>query len=151
MNRRTLLQSSVALAVSSLAVHAADAADKHKHHHHEAESGGNPYAALIHSTAHCLMAGEACLAHCIKLMADGDGSMGPCATTANQMLALCGALQKLASQQSPLTPALAKVALEACKACEAECKKHENHHNTCKACREACTECIKQCEAVAKA
>ena len=33
------------------------------------------------------------------------------------MLALCGALQNLAAQNSPLTPSLAKVCVEACKQC----------------------------------
>ncbi|MCX7177612.1 MAG: hypothetical protein NTX56_02235 [Proteobacteria bacterium] len=45
------------------------------------------------------------------------------------MLALCGALQKLAAQDAAQTKALVKVAQEACSAR--------------KACAESCTECSK--------
>jgi Cys-rich four helix bundle protein (predicted Tat secretion target) len=150
MNRRNALTQAAAtlLAVASTASLAQD----HAHHGHMAASApaasGN-YKALIGASADCVVQGQACLAHCLVLLADGDKSMGPCAKSVNQMLAVCGALQSLAAQQSALVPALAKTALRACEECEKECRVHEKHHATCKACMEACANCIKQCKAVA--
>ena len=145
MERRELLGAFTALAATGLATHA-QAADEHNHHHHHAAAA--PYAALLIAAADCVVKGQACLAHCLVLLGQGDKAMASCAQNVNQMLALCGALQNLAAQNAKLTPALAKVALDACTTCEAECKKHENQHAECKACRESCTACINACKAV---
>ncbi|GAB4087574.1 four-helix bundle copper-binding protein [Hydrogenophaga soli] len=145
MERRDLLGAFAALAATGLTAHA-QAADEHSHHHHHAAAA--PYAELLAATADCVVKGQACLAHCLVLLGQGDKAMAACAQNVNQMLALCGALQNLAAQNAKLTPALAKVALDACTACEAECKKHENQHAECKACRESCTACINACKAV---
>jgi len=147
MERREMLGTLGALALAGVAAHTttASAAEDHSHHH----SGGAKYQPLINATGDCVAKGEICLAHCLILMGDGDKSMAGCAKAVNQMLALCGALQKLAAQSAPQTKALAKVALEACSECEKECKKHADKHAECKACRESCLECIKQCKAVA--
>lgn len=146
MDRREMLQSAAAFTLAAVAA-SASAADDHSHH--MGHGGGSKYQPLIAATGDCIAKGEACLAHCLMLLGDGDKAMADCAKSVNQMLALCGALQKLAAQGSTLTPALAKVALDACTACEKECKKHEGKHAECKACRESCTECIKQCKALA--
>jgi Cys-rich four helix bundle protein (predicted Tat secretion target) len=118
-------------------------------HDHSGMHHGGTKKALIAAAADCVVKGQACLAHCLVLLADGDKSMGGCAKMVNQMLAVCGALQNLASQQSPLVPALAKVALDACQQCEQECRKHEGKHAECKACMESCQNCAKQCKAFA--
>jgi Cys-rich four helix bundle protein (predicted Tat secretion target) len=144
MNRRELLQSSAALIALAGTAASTSAADEHSHHH----GGGSKYQALLAATSDCVAKGETCLAHCLVLLGDGDKSLAGCSKAVNQMLALCGALQNLAAQGSELTPALAKVALDACTACEKECKKHEDKHAECKACRESCTACIKECNAV---
>ena len=120
-----------------------DAAHDHSNMH------GSANGALIAAAAECVVKGQECLAHCLVLLADGDKAMGSCAKGVNQMLAACGALQNLAAQQSTLTPAMAKVALEACQLCEKECRKHEKEHAECKACMESCLNCIKQCKALA--
>jgi Cys-rich four helix bundle protein (predicted Tat secretion target) len=145
MERREMLGTLGALALAGVAAHNAIATEDHSHHH----SGGAKYQPLINATGDCVAKGEACLAHCLILMGDGDKSMAGCAKAVNQMLALCGALQKLAAQSAPQTKALAKVALDACTECEKECKKHADKHAECKACRESCLECIKQCKAIA--
>ena len=75
--------------------------------------------------------------------------MKDCAVAVNQMLALCGAIQNLAAQNSRLTPALAKVCVEACKQCAQACKAHAAHHAECKACYESCLNCIQACEKIA--
>lgn len=104
---------------------------------------------LAEAAGHCVLAGQACLAHCLFLLGNGDDSMADCAKTVSQMLATCTAVQSLAAQESHLLPAMAKVALEACTECEKACSKHADMHTPCKQCMESCQACIKACRAVA--
>ncbi|MDO4998275.1 MAG: four-helix bundle copper-binding protein [Neisseria sp.] len=153
MNRRQFIGSAAAVSLSTVAATAAAHGmhnhGSHDHAHHAHTAANNPYDALRTATGHCQAAGNVCLAHCIRLLSQGDTSMKDCATNVNQMLALCGALSNLAAQQSSLVPQLAKVALQACRACAAACKEHAGHHAECKACYESCLACIKECEKVA--
>jgi hypothetical protein len=96
-----------------------------------------------------LTVGEACLAHCLILLGEGDKEMAECAKSVNQMLAICGSLHKLASQNSAYTARFAKLAADVCSDCEKACRKHEKKHAECKACAEACAACLKECKAVA--
>lgn len=99
------------LGAASLAGLALSAHAGHEHHAHGSPSGGaggSPFQALRDAAGHCVTTGQVCLSHCVRLLADGDRTMGDCAAAVNQMLALCTALQGLASQGSPLTPAMAK-------------------------------------------
>jgi Cys-rich four helix bundle protein (predicted Tat secretion target) len=144
MNRRDLLQTATLVALSAVATSTL-AADEHAHHH----AGAAKFKPAQDAAGVCIAKGEQCLAHCLMLLGDGDKSMAECAKTVNQMLATCTALQKLAAQQSSMTPAMAKVALDACSECEKECRKHEKKHAECKACAESCAECGKQCKAIA--
>lgn len=149
MNRRHLLG---AAAAASLAAVAQSASAAHEHHAHGAHHNGvtrATHADLVAAASDCVATGQVCLAHCIRLLSEGDDSMGDCAKTLNQVLPLCGALQNLAAQGATLTPALAKVAGQACAECAEACKPHIDHHAECKACYEACQACIKQCEALA--
>ncbi len=145
MERREMLGTLGALALAGVAAKTANAAEDHSHHH----MGGAKFQSVINAAADCISKGEICLAHCLVLLGDGDKAMASCAKSVSQMLALCGALQKVAAQSAPQTKALAKVALDACSECEKECKKHADKHAECKECRESCLECIKQCKAVA--
>ncbi|MDK4617658.1 four-helix bundle copper-binding protein, partial [Kingella kingae] len=111
-----------------------------------AAASTNPYESIRLAAGHCYAAGNVCLAHCIRLLSQGDTSMKDCVTNVNQMLNLCGALSNLAAQRSSLVPALAKVALQACRACAEACKAHASHHAECKACYESCLACIAECE-----
>jgi Cys-rich four helix bundle protein (predicted Tat secretion target) len=130
------------LAALSTAAMAAD--DPHAHHH----AHGNPYQGLIAATADCGAKGQICVSHCIELLGQGEKEMAACAKSVSQMLALCGALESLAIQQSAYAPALIKTALESFAACEKECRKHESKHVQCKDCADACANCIKQCKAL---
>lgn len=142
MNRRELLLGGMALAGAAMAgsVQAAE----HDHHHHA--TTGN--SALAASASDCIQKGEVCLSHCLVLLGDGEKEMASCAQSVNQMLALCGALQQLANQNSKLLPKMAALALEACERCADECKKHEKHPE-CKACGESCAACAKECRKIA--
>ena len=150
MNRRQFIGGTAAISLAA-ATTLAKAHGHHEHgsHSHAANSTDNAYEAARKAAGHCVAAGQVCLAHCITLLSKGDTSMKDCAAAANQMLALCGAMQNLAAQNSRLTPSLAKVCIEACKQCAAACQKHAAHHAECKACYESCTDCIKECEKIA--
>ena len=151
MNRRFMIGS---LGLTTLFGAARSALAQHEHHSPSSAAGAasprpSNYAALMAATADCVAKGQTCLSHCIQLLSAGDKSVGKCAKTVGQLLPLCSALQALASQDSPHTRALAKVALEACNECAEACKQHVEHHAECKACYDSCLECIEQCKAIA--
>lgn len=109
--------------------------------------GGNP--ALAEAAQACLATGEACLAHCLMMLAMGDTSMGACGQSVHAMQSVMQGLAVAAAAGNKHLPALAKVALEFCRDCEAECKKHAEKHAVCKNCMDACTKTIAACQAVA--
>ena len=146
MERRDVLKTAAAAVAGAMST-AALAAAGHEHHDHGGMAMRN--AALIAASADCVKTGEACLAHCIYLMGNGDKSMAACAQSVNELLATCTALMKLAGQDSRYVPALAKVAAEVCANCEKECRNHADHHAECKACAESCASCVKECKRVA--
>ena len=115
----------------------------HAHHHH----GGDP--ALLEAAHACLAKGQACIAHCLGMLASGDTSMGGCGKAAHEMHAVMQGLAAAAASGSKHLPALAKVALEFCRDCEAECRKHADKHAVCKECMDACTRTIAACQKVA--
>ena len=146
MDRRSFISGAAA---ASLALAATARAEEHKHGHDHGAAAANPNDAVVKATAACIAAGRACLAHCIRLLSEGDKSMANCAKAANQMLALCDATNSLAAQQSALLPAFAKLCADACKQCADACKEHADHHAECKACFEACNDCAEQCGKIA--
>jgi hypothetical protein len=72
----------------------------------------------------------------------------PLARAVDQMVSMCGTVEKLASVKSSYLPAMAKVALAACQDCETECRKHADQHAPCKACADACAVCAVECKKV---
>lgn len=148
MDRRDFIKNLTAASVALAG--AAALADEHKHDEKsEGKGGGEQFAPLIKSASDCLTAGTLCLDHCIRLLADGDKSLGACAKAVRQMLPLCEALVQLASEQSAHTKEVAAICAKVCKACAETCKEHVDHHKECKACMEACLDCAKSCEAFA--
>jgi Cys-rich four helix bundle protein (predicted Tat secretion target) len=140
MERREMLGAIGALAMAGVATPAAAQQHDHTHHHGHA---ANKFAALGAAAGDCVVKGDACLAHCLVLLGDGDKPMAECAKSVNQMLAICGAVQKLGAQGAPFTGKLTKLALDVWAECEKECRKHEKKHVECKACADACADCIK--------
>jgi len=108
MNRREALLSGAALAAATFVGYAKAA--EMEHHHHAAMVN----AGLVAAAADCIQKGQVCLSHCLQLLGQGDKEMAACAKSVNQMLALCGALQSLANQESAYLPQLAKIAMDAC-------------------------------------
>lgn len=85
----------------------------------------------------CVRKGEACLQHCLAMLATGDQSMAACSKTVRDVLATSRALETLAAGNSPHAAALAKVAADVARDCQAECAKHAQHP-PCKECGDAC-------------
>jgi len=139
-----MLKSAGIAALAAVATRAG-AAEDHSHHHHAPSS---KFSALGEAASDCVMKGQACLSHCLALLAEGDKEIAACAKSVNQMLAVCAALQGLAQQSSKYTAGFAKAAIDVCKDCEDECRKHEKKHAECKACAESCAACLKQCKAL---
>lgn len=158
MDRRNLMQGGTAFALSALAGAAAaapaapaaragtSAAAGHEHHHHH--GGAAKYQALTDTSLDCIGKAEACLAHCLVLLGQGEKEMAACAQSVNQLLAICTAMVKLSIQESGYLPALAKIAATVCADCEKQCRKHEKKHAQCKACADGCAACLKQCKAI---
>jgi Cys-rich four helix bundle protein (predicted Tat secretion target) len=149
MERRDVMQGAGLMALAGLAGQAlaqsSAPADPHAHHHHAASGP----SALTTAAADCVVKGEACLAHCLVLLGDGEKEMAGCAKSVNQLLAICGALTKVSGQNGSQLKALARLSASVCEECEKECRKHEKKHAECKACAESCAECAKQCKAAA--
>jgi Cys-rich four helix bundle protein (predicted Tat secretion target) len=124
--------------------------DAHKGHegHGAADAGKGGDMALVNTVADCIAAGQACLSHCIRLLASGDTSMGDCAKAVNDMLAICRASESLAASGSKHLKGIAKLCIEACSDCAKACGPHAGHHAECKACKEACDATVEAMKAV---
>lgn len=115
-----------------------------------APSGGWKPEPAVYEAAHgCLNKGEACIAHCIGLVAAGDLSMSECLRASRDMHAVMQGLAAAAASGNPRLAAYAKVAMEFCRDCEAACRKHADHHIVCKECMEACGRTIAACQRIA--
>lgn len=127
-----------------------DAPEKKEAHEHEGHEGhapeGDEAAAapadgvteFVKLAAACVAAGNVCLPHCIRRLADGDTSMGDCGKTVSQMLPVCEMVGALAAAHSDHLPTAAKLCHDVCSSCAAACKPHVGHHAECKQCYEAC-------------
>ncbi len=140
MNRREVLAAAGTVAAAAF-VAPAMAAD-HDHHH---DHGVAAKAGLTASALDCVATGNACVAHCLDSFIAGDTSLAICAKTAEDVVAVCAALAKLAVGKSPHLAAYTKVAILVCRDCEKECRKHADKHPTCKACAESCAACAEEC------
>lgn len=141
MNRRELLLGGLSIAGAALAAKVQAAEHHHHHQHTHADT-------LSAATADCIQKGQVCLNHTLELLGQGQKDMANCARSVNEMLAVCGALQALANQNSAHLPKLAALAYDVCKQCEDACAKHPEHE-VCKACGESCAACAKECKKIA--
>jgi hypothetical protein len=57
----------------------------------------SPFAGVQKTSADCGRAGEGCVAHCAKELANGNTAMGKCNLSLHDMLALCSAMLTLAA------------------------------------------------------
>lgn len=124
--------------------------DSHKGHHQAAPIGGASaeLKSLAAASGECVLAGEACLEHCLRLLATGSPAMADCARTVQQMLPICRAMVSLAAMGSEYAKELASLCLAVCTACAKECEAHAAHHSECNDCFEACKKSITAVEAL---
>ncbi len=150
MNRRELLLGAAAMAATAVSGKAFAAEHDHEHMsmnmEHDHKSTRNEK--LIASASECVLTGNNCLQHCLVAMGKGEKELAACARSSSQLIAICTALQQLASAESKFLPQMAKLAMDVCKDCEEECKKTDKHPE-CKACRDACAACYRECKAIA--
>ncbi|MBF0281934.1 MAG: four-helix bundle copper-binding protein [Zetaproteobacteria bacterium] len=138
-----------ALATTALATTQAFAADSmmmagEMHHHHAAAA--QPQLKALQLALHqCVAASESCIDHCLEMFKSGDVSLADCAISVQETMAFCTAHAKLAAYNSPFLKAMSELGLQVCEACEKQCRKHEKHAE-CKACADACLDCIKACK-----
>jgi Cys-rich four helix bundle protein (predicted Tat secretion target) len=137
MNRRQVLGGVGFLAAAATTVEQAQSQS----------SAGVANKALVATASECRSKGELCLSHCLDMLATGDKSMGACSKTANEMVAVCGAMIALAAQGAPSLAKFAAVCADVCRRCEAECRKHT--HQPCKDCATACAACAAECKKIA--
>jgi len=145
MQRRELVLG-LGLAGAALGAAAVAATDPHAGHDHSSHAQGS---ALIDAATACVRTAEACLDHCLEVLAAGDRTMEGCGHAVNGLRSVCGTLAVLAIQRSPLLGKYAAVAKQFCDACEKECRKHADEHAACKDCADACVACSRECAKLA--
>lgn len=70
MQRREILKTVAGAVAVAMVAPALAATEGHEHHHDH--GGGKPFAGVIDTSSDCLKTGEACLAHCLVLLGQGD-------------------------------------------------------------------------------
>ena len=143
LSRKNLIQSS-AVALTTFATANSLFGQSHSDHKMPTSSAKNKYSKAMMAALHCTLAADICINHCINELAKGDKMLAACLKTASETKAACESFIKLASMESSYTKKMATLCVEICKSCEAECKKHAEHHQTCKDCMESCKACIKE-------
>lgn len=137
MDRRDFLLVGAGTVAGAMVGAGPAAADSHDHSHHK-QAGPRPSAAFTAALAGCFDAGNVCMDHCLKELARGDKSLGDCARSVHEMLAVCQATAAIAPTDSKYAKTLIQLCRDVCADCEKACRKHEDHHSECKACAEAC-------------
>ena len=111
-------------------------------------------ATLLGALADCSRTGEVCVAHCATELAQGNKELANCNLRVHEMLALVGAMQRLAALDTPLARKQAELCAAACRTCKDACYDHKAHfahgmHLACKECGESCERCEAACRAYA--
>jgi len=146
-NRRDFLVAAGSLALATAAIsNTANAADA-KHHHHHGPSNTD----LVKTSASCTASGNACIAHCLILLGNGDTEMAECAKSVQLMIPMCEAVGYHAAANSKHLKDMVKICQSVCDDCEKACREHEDKHAECKACANSCSDMINACKAYLKA
>jgi len=115
----------------------------HEHHQHTMDQGR---MRVIEHAKDCVVEGEICIEHCLRLFKAGDTSVAECAATTHEMVASCTAMRQLAVLDSRHLKDFMRVCIGVCEDCEKACREHENKHAECKACADSCADCIRVCK-----
>lgn len=127
MKRRDLLVGA-GVALAAVAVTRAEAAPP---------TPKTPAGSLVLAASACTRASQACLRHCLDMLAGGTSAMAACAKTVADLIPASEALAAIAAGGSSHTAALAAVVGQFAKECKVECDKHLAMA-PCKACSDAC-------------
>ncbi|MCW9047250.1 MAG: four-helix bundle copper-binding protein [Gammaproteobacteria bacterium] len=146
-NRRNFLLAAGSLALATATASNTVIAADSKHHHHHGPS--NPD--LVNSSSDCTATGNACIAHCLILLGNGDTEMAECAKSVQLMMPMCQAVGYHAAANSKHLNAMVKICQNICEECEKACRKHEDKHAECKACANSCSDMIDACKTYLKA
>lgn len=142
INRRGFVQkaglAAGTLATVSLVSQAASAEGGGHHHHHPAKN-----TELVKMAAHCIHTGNACIAHCLDMISQGNTDMAECARSVQYLVSMCETVGVHAASDSKHLKDLLVTCLAICEDCEAECRKFEQH--------EQCLECAESCVAMTRA
>lgn len=129
---------------------------EHDHHHdhpghgsHEAHGRDSQHQALIDAALRCVAKGEACVPHCVDLLAGGDISLGECLEKVIVMIPMCTAVSRAAGVDATRLKEIAKLCGDICADCEIVCRKHAEHHAVCKACADACGDFVTESKKLA--
>lgn len=146
MSRRALLAGGGLLLAAATADRAlaAEAEPNHDHNH----PGMPMHQAVIDAAMRCVQTGQACTHHCIDFLRHGDNSLTECLWRVQQMVPMCSAMAQMVALNSPHIKAVVQTCIAVCEDCEKECRKHADKHLVCRACADACVECIKKAKAL---
>lgn len=103
----------------------------------------NENNALLTALAECAAACNMCLSGCL---ADNDPKMNACIKLDIDCAQICSTTADFVARNSDHAQHLLKECAEICGKCAAECEKHSQHHDHCKACAEACRKCEQACK-----
>jgi len=142
--RRNFLLATSALATVTAAPSVLASGSKH---HHKGPSNEG----LVKSSSHCTASGNACIAHCLILLGNGNTKMAECAKSVNLMMPMCNAVGYHAAANSKYLHDMVSICKGVCEDCEKACRKHEDEHAECKACAESCADMVAACKAYLKA
>ena len=89
----------------------------------------------------CLVESEKCATMC-GTMPGHEACVKICRDCAD----ICALFARLCARDSQFSDALCALCVKCCEACAAECGKHADHTECCKACAEACRKCAEACK-----
>jgi len=104
--------------------------------------GSAPAQTLARAALDCVRTGEACLQHCLTLLATGDKTLGECAQMVNQMLAVCRAVGPIVDAGGKYVRPTAQLCRDVCSDCEQVCRQHAQQHTICATCADACAAAV---------
>jgi len=99
---------------------------------------------LARTASDCVRTGQTTLRLSINLLEGGDKSMAECGRAAQDLVATCEAMTKMASFGSRHIGPMAKIVRDVCIRAEKICSEHKEHKQ-CLDCAKACRECADIC------
>ena len=94
----------------------------------------------------CVRSGEAGLQHCLAALKEGDATFSSAASRMQEMVLSCGALTRLAVNDSGQVGAMAAAVSAVASDCEQACRQHARHEPL-RSCADSCAALVEQCRA----